>query len=264
MAANSYNRYSDGLAQKKRRRFFVKLSIILASIIASAGLTVYALFFSSLLSITKISVEGTRTIDASEIIALVTSDINQISHVFPIKLRKDILFFSESLIKKEILAKYSVIKNIEIKKNIPNDVVIVITERTPAGTWCQNNGCRYFDSDGMMWGSALRSSGSLLLAVDDMRASSSSDTTEISFMETIKKLAAGFEKLSIKITKIEIPADSIGDIRVHTVDGYYVVFNIDSDINKQLDTLRIFLNNKNGDTQMQYIDVSIEGRAYYK
>jgi cell division septal protein FtsQ len=215
--------------------------------------------------VTKISVEGAKTINAEEISSLIDTHINQKYSLLQIKLRKNILFFNETYVGDAILAKFSVIKKIQIKKNLPNDILVVITERTPIGTWCLIDQCSYFDEDGVMWGVALKSSGSLLLTVDDMRLPNQDlDKSEMSFMEATQRLTAGFKELDIKIQRIEIPADSIGDIRVYTGKGYYAVFNIDSYINKQLETLRIFLSNQSEDITMEYIDVSIEGRAYYK
>ena len=66
------------------------------------------------------------------------------------------------------------------------------------------------------------------------------------------------------IKRIEIPADFIDDLTVHTAKGYYILANTGSGMDKQLDTLRIFLKNKGADFHPEYIDIRIEGRVYYK
>jgi hypothetical protein len=257
------NRYSDGLAQKKRRRFFIKIFIILGSSIIAIACVVYSLFFSSLMQITDITISGAKTVNPDDINSIVRSEIDKTYGPLSVKLRKNILFFDQKTVRDKILSDFPVIKTVEIQKILPHEIKIIISERNPQGTWCTPDKCRYFDREGIKWGSALRSSGSILLAVDDFRTEDKDGQGRL-FMESIEEIAVGLEKLKIKIEKVEIPSNSIGNFKVHTAGGYYLVFTVDSSIEKQLETLKIFLENRTGDSAIQYIDVSIEGRAYYR
>ena len=54
------------------------------------------------------------------------------------------------------------------------------------------------------------------------------------------------KSMSGEIKNIIISADSFNGIRVYAAD-YYIIFTTDFDVQNQLDTLKIFLNDKNKD-----------------
>ena len=130
--------------------------------------------------------------------------------------------------------------------------------------------CYYFDDEGVLWGKALRSSGSLLLNVDDLRPTVEGGSTDSSIkvddqlLRAIKELTDELKNIDIKINKIEIPSDSIGELRIYTIRGYYLIVDIESSIKSQIDILRILLKEKGESFSPQYINLKVEGRAYYK
>ena len=266
MAGYSYNRYADNIARKKRRHFFLKFLLGLSLLILGMVAIIYGAFFSTLLQITEVKIEGLKNLKYEEIYPIIDTSLNQkIFELIPIKPQRNILFFSDDLIKNSILDQFPIVKEFTVKKNYPHEIIAYITERTTMGTWCFGQECNYFDSEGILWGKALKSSGSLLLLVDDLRIHSDRPKKiDHLYLEGIKKALAGLSNLKIQPIKVEIPADSIDDIRIYTVNNFYVLFSMGSDIDKQLRVLKIFLENQDGNFRPDYIDVGIEGRAYYK
>ena len=264
---SGYNSYGDNLARGKRRRFFIRILMVLFCGVVLVGAGIYMFFYSGWLDITQTSLNGLTSITGEEIYASFNSIIQgDILPILDIQLQKNIFFFNPSPVRETILAQFPVIKDIKISKDFPHSVSIDITERTAIGTWCFNEECMYFDEEGVLWGKALKSSGTLLLIVDDLRLVSEDSRNKIDndLLEKILKTVETVKALELKVRRIEITQDSIGDFKIYTMQGYYLTFNTESDIDYQINILRIFLDDKPNDFRPEYIDLRVEGRIYYK
>ena len=235
----------------------------------------YSILYSGWTEITEISISGLKTLNADQIYPFIYSGMDERNlPILKIKYLKNNLFFDSEYIKTNILANFPIIKSIEIKKEYPHKINVEIMERTVIGTWCYENdddstslttSCQYFDRDGVLWGKALRSSGSLFLMVqDDRKPPENRKNIDLDFWQKIEPLIDGLNKLDINTTKTIIPSDSISDFQVQTGKGYYIIFSKDTDVSAQIEVLRIFLDNKGEDFTANYIDLRIEGRVYYK
>lgn len=266
MIGYNYNRYCDNLARKKRRRFFISFLIGFIVTVAFVGSSIYLLFFSDWMKITIVKIDGLKTVDSGAIYSMVDSAKNEVFlNLIDLKPQSNILFFDNNKLRSNILTYLPVIEDVNIAKIFPHDLEINIKERTPVGTWCFISKCRYFDDSGVLWGEALRSSGSILLSIDDQRIDDKNPVlADKNFLESIKTAMGGLDNLGIKIKRIEIPDGKIGDFKVYTFSGYDLLFNIDSDISGQIEVFRIILDQKGKEFKPQYIDLRIDGRVYYK
>lgn len=271
----NYNKYGDNLARKKRHSFFLKIGVILCILLILSGVSFYFLFFSNFLQITEQIVEGLQTLKSDEVYTILDSTINQsFLGISVFKPQKNIFFFSDEFVVNKIRSDFAVVEKVKIIKNYPHKIIVQIEERKPVGIWCFNsNGstsfitseCRYFDQYGVLWGQALKSSGSLFLNIDDQRLYEMyPKKIDPLFQEAFNQVVASFDKLSIAIRKIIIPNDSVNDFHVYVAKGYYLLFNVDSEVSKQIESLEIFLANKGDDFMAEYVDARISGRIYYK
>jgi hypothetical protein len=262
MRQNPHNRFKDGLTEKRRRRFLLKIIFILASLLSIGAAVFYFLFISSFLQIKDVEIIGLEKVEIQEISKIVDLHINRADNLFFVRFNKNIYLFDGDSLKEEIKTKYPVIKSVEVEKNIPHNIKVITTERIPEGIWCGPDGdCRYFDEENVFWGQAIRSTGSLLMSIDDLRREKSGD--DMLMMDAIRKITGGLGKLNIKITRIDIPEGSIGDIKIHLPD-YYILFNVDTEIDRQIDVLSIFLREQEPDFKPEYLDLRIKERVYYR
>ena len=271
--ARSYNAYGDNLARKKRRRFFVKLLLLFLATVGVGVSLFYIIFFSQLMQIKDVTITGLKTLKPNGISSIINSEMEtDFFSQLHIKLQKNIFFFDEAQAKSEILAQFPIIKDLEINKNYLHKLVLAITERTAIGTWCFGDdgstslttSCKYFDDDGFMWSNAIRSSGSLLLTIEDLRViPEKTNRADTVLVDIIKNIVSGLNTIGIKINKLEIP-NATGDLKVYTNRDYYILFNAGPDTDKQINALKIFLNEQNKDFHPEYIDARIAGRIYYK
>ncbi len=265
----NYNRYADALAQKRKRIIIKKIVLSAAIGIILAGAVGYVLFFTPYFQIESFSFYGLKTIDQKEIEPVLDSAIKdnvfQIFRSLQIQQQRNILFFNSDVLKERILAQFPIVKSLNVKKEYFHRVVLEFLERTPIGSWCFIDICRYFDGEGVLWGQALKSSGFLLLNINDFRLGQ--DTVarlESGLLDPILETVNGLNNLEIKVLRVEIPEDSIGDFKVYTSGGYSLILNKELDVKNQINVFRIFLAEKGVNLKTEYVDLRIGGRVYYK
>ena len=266
MIGYNYNRYGDNLARQKQRRFFLIISGVLILVFAVTGSLIYLLFFTSSMKIIETNLSGLKSVRSEEIFTISDSIKNKIAlGITSFKPRNNILFFDTSLLKSRILSEFPVVQDVNISKEFPHKINVEIKERLPIGTWCSADVCHYFDQEGVLWGNALRSSGSLLLNIDDLRILDKKPSMlSREILEPIQKAVLDLDAVGIKIKKVSIPTEAIDDFRIDSVTGYYILFNNDTDISGQVKILKILLDEKGAEFKPAYLDLRIDGRVYYR
>lgn len=256
------------LGRRAGRPFIFKLIWSGVSLVALFALIIYLLFFSGLLEIQNIALSDSEETIRNQIASEINSVLNLTQLKF-LKTQKNILFFDSSELERQLLANLSFIGDIRITKRFPHGLDINFSEKIPAGTWCFNGErCSYFDSGGSLWGNAVKSSGFLLLVVNDQR---NNENGRISlsgdvFLNPIMRISEYFKNLDLRIKDAVIPPDSLGEFRINTDKGYPVIFDVEGDIAGQLENLRILLNERGKDPNFkpQYINLKIDGRVYLR
>lgn len=274
-------KYQDKLAEKRRRFWILKALFFVGLVIAIVGFILYLLFFSGLLDIKEVSINGLDKVSGEEFNNELNERLNS-KWLGLLEHQKSVIFFDSDAFKTEILTTFPEIKEISVSKELLHSLNIDITERTTAGIWCFIDDCRYFDREGVTWGQVIRSSGFLILIVEDMKQDTKGIDPEPSrkgsqrvsasygidreLLSGIMLISERLKKKDIFISKFVIPGDFIGDFSAFTSSGYELLFSVDSDVRSQLDTLDIFLAEKKDDPDFkpQYIDLRVSRRVYYK
>jgi len=272
-------KYQDKLAKKRRRAWVLKISFFVGLFIAVVGFILYLLFFSGFLEIKELSVNGLDKVNGDRFHDELNKRLNS-KWLGLIEHQKNVLIFDSDTFKAEMFTAFPEIRQISVSKEPPHALNIDVTERETAGVWCftdspAGGGCKYFDKDGVTWGEAAKSSGFLILVIEDMRPDAQLNKNLLDNLTTIYEQ---LKKMNVFVSKFIIPKDFIGDFNAPTSGGYELMFSLDSDINKQLEVLEIFLAEKKdlpalpaqtgqaGEPEFspQYIDLRINGRVYYK
>lgn len=121
--------------RRKRKSNKMVLYLLLA-VILFIGIALFCK--SNVFNISTISVEGTETLHISDIIEL--SGLKTGTNIFD---------FRASSVENS-LSTESLVKSVEIKRVYPDEVRIIITERTPYITVSDNSTYYYLDEDGMV------------------------------------------------------------------------------------------------------------------
>lgn len=259
--------HKDEVARRHRRDFILKIVVIVFLVVTVVSGLIYFLFFSRLFDVRGVAFNGLDTVSSDVFRTKIEENLNQ--NVFKYLPRRDNIFFvNTSNFEKEFASAYPVFKSVDVRKKLLHGLVLNFLERKPAGVWCftstgsvQVNHCQYFDENKVLWGQPAKSSGFIFLTIEDDRQSDGRQI-DSNFFGPIMEVA---KSMPGEINNIVIPEGSFNEFRVYTAD-YYIIFTTDSDIQNQLDVLKIFLNDKGKDTNFhpQYIDLRIDGRVYYK
>jgi hypothetical protein len=140
-----------------------------------------------------------------------------------------------------------------------------------AGIICRQNfgGCFYFNKDGIIFKDAPMTSGSLIIIIQDYSNRNyelGNQILEKSFIDIILEINKNlFSEIGLKILSFSINSYPIEELKAITNEGWYVLFSLKRDIKNQLLVLKVGLNEKIKDrTNLQYVDLRIENRIYYK
>lgn len=244
-----------------------------------AGAGVYFLFFSSVFKIKEISVKGNDYIISSSIINGF-NDIMSEKKWFFLK-NNNINLFDSVEAKQKIIKEFPRIDSLDLVKNYPNKLSVNIKEREIADILCQSRGgddapvnfifskCFFIDKNGIAFDVAADTQGFLILKILDKRG----ETIElnkkilnpefIDFVKQIKDSFRGAINANIKLLVLEHPAQRE---LIALVDNWKIIFNVSSDAKNQLLVLKQVLEKEIKDQRgkLDYIDLRVEGRAYYK
>lgn len=261
----------DEVASRHRRNFVLKVIAISIGIIAVVAGIIYLLFFSRLFDVREVGFNGLDTVNSDMFKSKIDENLNQKILKF-LPRRNNIFFVNTGKFSKEFASEYPVFKSVNIQRKLLHGLVLNFLERKPAGVWCftsigsvQVSNCQYFDNDKVLWGQPAKSSGFIFLTIDDQRDNTDRKIDD-NFFKPILEVS---KSMAGEIKNVVILPDSFNEFRVYTAD-YYIIFATDSDIQNQLDVLKIFLNDKMTNTPSatgfhpQYIDLRIDGRVYYK
>lgn len=284
--------------QRKKKKRKLPLKIIFFGglfFCLLSGLT-YFLIWSPFLWVEKIEVES-LTLDISEtlrseIIEIAQSNLaEKFWRIIP---QKSIFLTQNNKIKEDILAQFSEIREVVIYREM-SELRIVVEERENIGVWCQvrqvvNDSdeiatsspetnireiskCFYIDKEGIIYQESPLMSGSLILNIYSAKNQSADIRAQvvspelIDYILQIRKILPKIKTangLSLKAVDFEIV--SMEDLRVTTFEGWQIYFNPAYSIDSHLNTLQLVLEEqiKEDYNSLEYIDLRIKGRVYYR
>jgi len=249
---------------RKKRKINKRVIIAIIPLFVLAGL-VYLLFCSPVFDIKKTEISGNKEIKSEEI-----QNILSCANIF---------LFSGKKIKNELLERIPKIAELEIEKNIfKRELKIKLSEREEIGIACQANPafaeatagkCFYIDKDGVIFENAPQTSGSLITLINDFSGRNIKlgekifDEKFIGLIFEIKEeMLVG---MNLKIKSFDSMNFPIQNVKAMTSEGWYAFFNFNNNIKSQLSALKVALKEKiKIRTGLEYVDLRIENRIYYK
>lgn len=254
----SYKQPKIYSAKKKNRTggFEVKkINFRVVSLVSACLLISYFLFFSDYFIINEVIVEGNELVSAEKI----QSEVD---------FQKNILLFDtdyyEELIKNEVPE----IKQAVIYKGIPNAVKIVVLEYEKSLVWKSANKYYLVSAGGYAYKDItdIFSEYEYLPLVEDYAAIKVGNNQQVvssSFIAFINNIDQSISDVAnIDPGKFSVTETTV-DVFLETNKGYYIKFDSLRSSAKQLDNLKKVLVEK-GDEIHDYVDLRIDGWAYYK
>jgi len=279
-----------GSRRKKEIHFDVnplrtKTKVIIFAILFSAGACLWFFLLSPTFRIKKISINGLARVPAPEVEDYVWRQTKTNRFLFfP---QKNLFVFAKNNFIEDLKSNYS-FEKIEIKKTLPDTMVIDIQEKSLAYVWHENDKYYYSDLDGYLINevspleikqkqfpiisnqglpkiNASEEQGGLgRINIDNNYISYIIDLFN-KFPEILKKETgeSGLENLAIEKF---ITDQEINNVKLVLTSGTVIFFNTAEDKDKQLKKLEVIKDEmlKGDITTKTYIDLRFGDRIYYR
>lgn len=237
----------------KREWSFPKINLKYYFYLVVILLALFFIFFSGKFAIKDVLVEGSHLVPTEKIASYVEKNSN-------------ILLFSSSKIRNQILSENKEIKEVEIIRGIPDAVKIVVLEHDNKMIW-QTGGNRYLVSiQGVVTRKINEGETFNYPTVSDSKnipVNLGDHLISPNFIAFVNNVYDKFfETTNIKPTNFDV-AETTFDLNLHTEAGFFVKLNTMRSSIKQLENLKKVLVEKRGDIH-EYVDLRIDGWAYIK
>lgn len=227
----------------------------------------YLFFYSALLRINKITVSGTDSFETLNAIQQITRQVAERKYFWwP---ADNYFIFSAGKTEEKILTELN-LASIKIEKKFPQTLKIEASEKKPVLIWREKGDYFYVDSEGIVL-KAVRQEN---INYDLPLVGYATTTTVIVGRPVIGREQVAFiaettKEMGQEIKGIEVVRTTVSEednqIYFYTAGGWYVIFSEDNDLQEQIENLKDFWEQKK-DTlgQLEYVDLRVKGRIYYK
>ena len=243
-------------------------------ILGFVGVVGYILLFSPFMTIEEISIKGEENLKKDEILVVVKESLA--GKYLNVWQKNNFILASKGRIKNDLQGRFRRIEDVEVVKNFPNKLSIVIKEVKASLILCSGDPCWVIDEKGRAFARAdfssnefgernlivLRNSNAKNIAQEDVLVE---EDLKNFILETTHRLES---ELSIRIKgEYSTPAMISGDLRAETSEGWKIFFNKNLGSKKTLEMLKAILENnidQEKRANLEYIDLRVSNKAYYK
>ena len=265
--------FDEKLERRRKRMLKIKIYAGLAAffvLLIGAG---YLIIYSSFFRITRININNTQ-IDADKTVENLKSFFVGQSKIAEFLGPENILIWKPEKIS-EFIKNYPQIAELKIEKNyFGREIKISVLERERFGIWCQlttndqrptTNDCWWFDKKGVIFSEALKAEGQLINKVDDFSGrflNLGEPALEEKFLSNLIKIFEILEKSGLKIKSLKLENLEFQEIVTDSPLMPKIHFSLR--INPEFALAALESIKKIGLEKIEYIDLTVENRAYYK
>jgi len=232
--------------------------------------------FFHFFQVKEIRISGNQKIAVANIENIINEEIGKKLIFF----KTDSIFLvSLEKISKQLLEKYPLLAQVNLKKELPNILIIEAKERTPAGVWCrissqfasqkpgeQDNKCFSIDETGVAFEETTPTEGLVIKSqVAPNSVTLGQKVIEESLLKSILEIQQKLSSdLKIWITEFDILSNE--RLNVKTLQGWEIYFNPKGNINWQVVELGLVLEKEipiEKVPSLEYIDLRFT-KVYYK
>ena len=222
------------------------------------GASVYFIFFSSFFQVKEVNFSETKYVSREELNKAVEETQGLIND--------NIITFGFFNFRGR-LGEVIGIKSFKIIRKFPDNIYIEIEEKSPLFVWQILDHKYLVDEDGYVWATYEDKYASLLVVSDtkNVPVQMGSKIVPASFAVFVRDLFNNFENTTgLAITKAEV-LDIVSDLKITSSAGWYVYFDTSRTFKNQLTSLvRVLEEVRNKKRSLEYVDLRIEDRIFYK
>ncbi|MFZ2976135.1 MAG: FtsQ-type POTRA domain-containing protein [Candidatus Moraniibacteriota bacterium] len=240
------------------------------------------------MEIKSIEVTGNNYVNNNSILDKINPEVS--GKYLDIIKKNNLILIRVGKIKKDIKNEFKIIREIKIKRKFPEKLIVSIIERRPQMVFCSADKCFILDENGEAYDNYFSNEEN---DKNNFITLNEESPREIGLGEIILEKDYMNYALGIKqelLEKLEIEADNhfrvtsliSGDIIVKTKEGpprvdersfsrvetsWEIYFNENINLEKEIEMLKVVLENKiekNQRQDLEYIDLRIDNKIYYK
>ncbi len=247
--------------QKKRRLIKLKTYAAIGLFVVLAAAIFYLFFFSAVFKIKNIYITD---IPEKDKIKMDLEDFlvnnSQLSKFLG---NDNILIWRNDT--KEFIKKYPDIDSLSVERNFfKREIKIEVVKKEKFGVWCAN-ACWWFDKKGIIFEEAPQIEGGSIKTVYDLSNKEIKLGDYVlprNFLDNFFKIISIIERADLRAKNLIIEDIELQEITADIFSGPKIYFSLRIDSEFSLSALESFKNT--GLDKIQYIDLRVENRAYYK
>jgi len=247
-----YSRTEEVREKRPRNGFW----FFLLSIFSIGGL-IFLVFFSGVFAVEKVEFSPTKFVDRGELARAVENgktflDNNIITFgIFNLASRAE---------------KVTGVEKVSVSRVSQHRVVVVVTEKSPLLVWQSLDKKYLVDSYGYIWSDYRENYASTPVLVDtkNLPVKIGDKVLPQGSIYFFRDLQTQFADTGAKAVRYEI-MDIVSDLKVVSDAGWFVYFDTNRSANGELVSLkRVLAEAKNNGTKLEYVDIRIANRIFYK
>lgn len=286
---------SKKVREKRRKILLIKTAVILTVFLVLMGLLAWLSSHQSML-IEEVKTEGNIVVTTQEITEIVNKNIT--GKYLWLFHKDNFLIYPKNQIKEEIEEKFKRLSKVNIYFDDFKSILVSVDERNPYHTWCQKNeiinlelpedevveknyskDCYFVDETGYIFSKAPQFSGT---AFFEFYTKTYKDEEEIVSTNVIGQYVLE-PQLFGRIVMLKNIIDDFGlknislvekgdnDYEIFLEKGGKIIFNIEDDLEKSLNNLKVALETdavnedmKNNGASLEYIDLRFGNKVFYR
>jgi len=224
----------------------------------------YILFFSDIFEIKEINVFGNSKASTEQLKEIITKRLKTRFFLF----RKSIFFINSKNIENTILETFPQIGKVQLKRRLPNIIILEVEERNLFAVFCQESEeskCFKIDNEGIAFEYGEPGQGLLIFSYKKGEFSFKDKVTEEENIKAIVEIKQEFDKNpDIEIQRFLILEDRL---TLKTGIGFEIYFDSKENIKDQIFNLDKLLKEKIEKDELEsleYIDLRFGSRVFYK
>ena len=260
---------------KKTNLISKKISRIIFYIllVGFLSVTLYVVFFSPYLEISKVTIDGTQELNKSELQQKIDDFLQ--GKFFGIIPRNNFIFVSQKRIENILMGDFKKIRSVSVIKKFPDSVAVNIDERKALLVWCSNEKCFLIDENGFAYNEADFNSPELqqnhLLQINEEGGEPvtlNEKVIENDYEQYVLSIKDDLNRIGYDATdQYSTPSRMAQEIKVTTSQGPKLYLSTQFSLESAMKILTtLFKKEITGDMKnnLEYIDLRNETKIFYK
>ena len=268
---------SLGLVQRATSQWIILRSVILqglslglliALLLVPLGLFGWLFFFTDIFNVQAVAVVDAREETAQEITKIINEEIASST------LGKNIFFVQTDAIEELIIGRLPKVRTVHVVRKLPGTVKAIVQEKTPVLLLLSGGKYYFLDEGGIAYEAARLDTlpGVVLTTVknDDEEAhvtigAMAVDASLISFLQVANEDLP--QLVGAQIGEVHVPSLAAREVKIILNNNWTVLFDVTRPAIGQIDVIKKLVQDTVSPEEvaaMQYIDVRIPHRIYYK